>query len=83
MGLTQKILLFTSALVVALVGITLAFTTAQADRLARATIDEGLHDTRDILQACHKAALELYERKGIIPSADRTRELITRWERIG
>ena len=51
MGLTQKILLFTSALVVALVGITLAFTTAQANRLARATIDEGLHDTRDILQA--------------------------------
>jgi class 3 adenylate cyclase/tetratricopeptide (TPR) repeat protein len=26
-----------------------------------------------------RAALELYERKGIIPSADRTRELITRW----
>jgi serine/threonine-protein kinase len=51
MGLTQKILLFTSALVVALVGITLGFTTTQANRLARATIDEGLRETRDTWQA--------------------------------
>jgi hypothetical protein len=26
-----------------------------------------------------RAALELYERKGIIPSAGRARDLITRW----
>jgi hypothetical protein len=38
MGLTQKFLLFTSLLVVALVGATLAFTTVQADRLAHETI---------------------------------------------
>ena len=42
MGLTGKILLFIAALVVLLVGGTLAFTTVQADRLARATIDAGL-----------------------------------------
>src|SRR5512139_517664 len=51
MGLTGKILLFTAALVVALVGGTLAFTTLQADRLARSTIDEGLKETRDVWQA--------------------------------
>jgi len=37
MGLTGKILLFIAALVVLLVGGTLAFTTVQADRLARGT----------------------------------------------
>jgi hypothetical protein len=42
MGLTQKILVFTSLLVVALVGATLAFTTVQADRLAYETIHQGL-----------------------------------------
>jgi len=51
MGLTQKILLFTSALIVALVAITLVFTTVQADRLARDTITEGLRETREVWQA--------------------------------
>ena len=48
MGLTQKILLFTSLLVVALVGATLAFTTVQADRLAHETIHQGLTETREV-----------------------------------
>ena len=39
MGLTQKILLFTSAIVVALVAISLSFTTVQANRLAKANIE--------------------------------------------
>jgi eukaryotic-like serine/threonine-protein kinase len=47
MGLTGKILLFTAALVVAVVGGTLAFTALEADRLARATIETGLGETRD------------------------------------
>ena len=50
MGLTGKILLFIATLVVLLVGGTLAFTTVQADRLARATIDAGLKETRDVWQ---------------------------------
>lgn len=50
MGLTGKILLFTAALVVALLGGTLAFTTVQADRLARATIDQGLREARSVWQ---------------------------------
>ena len=50
MGLTGKILLFIATLVVLLVGGTLAFTTAQADRLARSTIDAGLKETRDVWQ---------------------------------
>src|SRR5437867_11616491 len=48
MGLTRKILLFTSLLVVALVGATLAFTTVQADRLAHETIHQGLTETRQV-----------------------------------
>jgi serine/threonine-protein kinase len=48
MGLTQKILIFTSLLIVALVGATLAFTTVQADRLAHATIQQGLSETREV-----------------------------------
>jgi serine/threonine-protein kinase len=48
MGLTQKILAFVSALVVALVGITLAYTTWRANRLARETIDQGLRDTKSV-----------------------------------
>ena len=48
MGLTQKILLFASALVVALVGTSLAFTTFQADRLARENVAQGLTDTRQV-----------------------------------
>ena len=51
MRLLQKILLFTGALVVALVGGTLAFTTVQADHLARATIRQGLEETREVWQA--------------------------------
>ncbi len=51
MSLTQKILLFTGAMIVALVAITLAFTAVQADRLARATIAQGLQETRDVWQA--------------------------------
>ena len=48
MGLTGKILLFIAALVVLLVGGTLAFTTVQANQLARSTIDAGLKETRDV-----------------------------------
>ena len=48
MGLTQKILLFTSLLVVALVATSLGFTTVQADRLARENIDRGLRETRQV-----------------------------------
>jgi HAMP domain-containing protein/predicted Ser/Thr protein kinase len=48
MGLTQKILLFTGALIVALAVITLGYTTVQADRLARQTIDQALTETRSV-----------------------------------
>ena len=48
MGLTGKILLFIATLVVLLVGGTLAFTTIQANQLARSTIDAGLKETRDV-----------------------------------
>ncbi len=48
MGLTQKILLFTSAIVIALVAISLGFTTVQADRLAKANINRGLVETRGV-----------------------------------
>ena len=48
MGLTQKILLFTGALIVALAVITLGYTTIQADRLARQTIDQALTETRSV-----------------------------------
>jgi eukaryotic-like serine/threonine-protein kinase len=48
MGLTQKILLFTSAIVVALVAVSLSFTTVQADRLAKANINQGLIETRGV-----------------------------------
>ncbi len=51
MGLTQKILVFTGALIVALVAITLAFTTVQADRLARDTIRDRLQETREVWRA--------------------------------
>jgi eukaryotic-like serine/threonine-protein kinase len=50
MGLTQKILLFTGLLVVALVVTTVAFTTVQADRLAHQTIHQALLETRDVWQ---------------------------------
>jgi len=48
MGLTQKILLFTSLLVVALVVTSLAFTTVKADRLAHENIERGLKETREV-----------------------------------
>ncbi len=51
MGLTRKILLFISLLVVALAGTTLGFTTFQADRLARATITQALGETRGVWDA--------------------------------
>ena len=46
MGLTQKILLFTSLIVVALVATTLSYTTFQADQLAHHRNDrllDGMH----------------------------------------
>ena len=46
MGLTQKILIFTSLLVVALVATSLVFTTVQADRLAHENIERGLAETK-------------------------------------
>jgi len=48
MGLTQKILLFTSLIVVALVGTTLTYTTYQANRLAHDTIQQALSETRGV-----------------------------------
>ncbi|HET7745923.1 MAG TPA: protein kinase [Vicinamibacteria bacterium] len=51
MGLTQKILLFTSLLVVALVVTSLAFTTVQADRLATESVNRGLSETRQMWDA--------------------------------
>jgi HAMP domain-containing protein/predicted Ser/Thr protein kinase len=48
MGLTQKILLFTSLLIVALVGISLAFTTVQAERLANTEVEQALTETRSV-----------------------------------
>lgn len=48
MGLTQKILLFTSLIVIALVATTLVFTTIQADRLAHTTINQALEDTKGV-----------------------------------
>src|SRR5688500_15390419 len=48
MGLTQKILLFASALVIALVATSLAFTTYQAGGLARDNVAQGLTDTRQV-----------------------------------
>ena len=48
MGLTQKILLFTSLIVIALVATSLSYTTFQADQLAHQTISEGLAETRGV-----------------------------------
>jgi eukaryotic-like serine/threonine-protein kinase len=48
MGLTNKILLFTSLIVVALAASTLVFTTVEADRLAGAAVREGLAETREV-----------------------------------
>lgn len=62
MGLTQKILLFTSALVIALVATTLAFTTRQADRLAQQTLRQALAETSEVwetFQADRYAKLRL------------------------
>ncbi len=51
MGLTRKILVFISLLVVALVGATLLFTTLRANRLARNTILQALDETRGVWDA--------------------------------
>ncbi|HXB57290.1 MAG TPA: protein kinase [Vicinamibacteria bacterium] len=48
MGLTQKILLFTGVLVVALVVTSLAFTTFQAERLANESITRALQETHQV-----------------------------------
>jgi serine/threonine-protein kinase len=48
MGLTQKILIFTSALVIALVGTSLLYTTFQAERLADQNIEKALAETRGV-----------------------------------
>jgi len=48
MGLRQKILLFTSALIIALAGITLTYTTIRADRLAQQTVEAMLGETRGV-----------------------------------
>jgi HAMP domain-containing protein len=48
MGLTQKILLFTSLLVVGLVATTLIYTTVQAEHLAHETIQQELKETRGV-----------------------------------
>lgn len=50
MGLTQKILVFTGLLVVALVVTTVAYTSLEADRLAHETIQQALRETRDVWQ---------------------------------
>ena len=62
MSLTQKILLFTSALVVALLAATLAFTTVRADRLAQQTLRQALAETSEVwdtFQADRYAKLKL------------------------
>lgn len=48
MGLTRKILLFTSLIVVALAVTTLGYTTVKANRLARAALVQALGDTRGV-----------------------------------
>jgi serine/threonine-protein kinase len=48
MGLTQKILAFTSLIVIAIVATTLFYTTAQADRLAHQTLTQALSETRGV-----------------------------------
>jgi eukaryotic-like serine/threonine-protein kinase len=48
MGLTQKILVFTSVLVIALVATSLLYTTFQAERLANQNIEKALVETRGV-----------------------------------
>jgi hypothetical protein len=48
MGLTQKILVFTGLLIVALVAATVAFTTVQAEKLAHGEIDRALSETKGV-----------------------------------
>jgi len=58
-SLTQKILLFTSLLVVALVATSLGFTTVQADRLAHENVLRGLDEIgRTLLEGDRIAAYE-------------------------
>src|SRR5262245_21331452 len=54
MGLTQKILVFISLIVIALAATTLLFTTRQADVLAHRTIQAGLAETRDVWDTFQK-----------------------------
>lgn len=51
MGLTRKILLFTSLIVIALVATTLLYTTSEAEKLARQAIASDLTATRDVWEA--------------------------------
>ena len=51
MGLTKKILLFTTLLTVGIVVATLAFTTVRANALAQANLSERLTSSRDIWDA--------------------------------
>jgi serine/threonine-protein kinase len=53
-GLTQKILLFTSAIIVALAAITLAYTTVEANRLAEGTIQQMLSETEQVWETFQK-----------------------------
>ena len=79
MGLTQKILLFTSALVIALVATTLAFTTRQADRLAQQTLRQALAETSEVwdtFQADRYAKLRLGIR--VLGNAGQDRGLVAR-----
>jgi HAMP domain-containing protein len=50
MGLTQKILLFTGLLVVALVATSLGFATFESERIAREVITQALGETREVWQ---------------------------------
>ncbi|HJS56575.1 MAG TPA: protein kinase [Vicinamibacteria bacterium] len=54
MGLTQKVLVFISLIVVALAATTLIYTTRQADALAHRTVQAGLGETRDVWDTFQK-----------------------------
>ena len=51
MRLTQKLLLFTTVLIVCLVLVTVGMTTARANRLAQERISRGLSETRELWEA--------------------------------
>jgi hypothetical protein len=54
MGLTQKVLVFISLIVVALAATTLIYTTRQADALAHRTVQAALGETRDVWDTFQK-----------------------------